>query len=285
MGSKGTGTAPPVAIGAIGGSGTRVVAQLLIEAGIYMGSDLNESNDNLWVALLFTRRNVLVEPHDRLDFLVRLFLRRMQGDVPETEDKTQVIRALAAANYTRHPTEWLDERARRFLSPDPVGHQPSIGGRWGWKAPNSHILAEQFLRHDPSLRYVHVIRNGLDMAFNRNQNQTAIWAPVFLGNDGPVTPHRSLAYWCAVHRRIGQIAARYPDRVLLFSYDDFCRAPVEQARRLLDFCGATLPDDKLAAFASQVRVPDSSGIFRRMDTHDLDPDDIAYVAGLGFETR
>lgn len=40
-----------IAIGALGGSGTRICAQILIELGVFMGHDLNNANDNL----LFTR--------------------------------------------------------------------------------------------------------------------------------------------------------------------------------------------------------------------------------------
>src|SRR5947207_2715003 len=45
----------PVAVGGVGGSGTRVVAALLREAGVYLGADLNDSLDNLWFRLLFRR--------------------------------------------------------------------------------------------------------------------------------------------------------------------------------------------------------------------------------------
>ena len=50
---------PPVAIGGIGGSGTRLIAQCLKELGFYLGGDLNQANDNLWFVLLFNLENVL----------------------------------------------------------------------------------------------------------------------------------------------------------------------------------------------------------------------------------
>ncbi len=37
----------PIAVGGIGGSGTRVVAAILKELGIFIGDNLNASNDNL----------------------------------------------------------------------------------------------------------------------------------------------------------------------------------------------------------------------------------------------
>ena len=49
----------PVAIGGVGGSGTRLIAQLLMELGVYMGSDRNDANDNLWFTLLFKRIEIL----------------------------------------------------------------------------------------------------------------------------------------------------------------------------------------------------------------------------------
>ncbi len=44
---------PLVAIGGMGGSGTRLIARILVECGIYMGSDLNEALDNLVFTRLF----------------------------------------------------------------------------------------------------------------------------------------------------------------------------------------------------------------------------------------
>ena len=49
----------PIAIGGVGGSGTRVIASILKEVGIYIGGDLNHANDNLWFTLLFKHRDAL----------------------------------------------------------------------------------------------------------------------------------------------------------------------------------------------------------------------------------
>ncbi|MCW3019543.1 MAG: hypothetical protein JWN10_1851, partial [Solirubrobacterales bacterium] len=49
------GYGPPLVIAGIGGSGTRVAAQLLIELGFYLGEDLNPALDNLTSTFLFKR--------------------------------------------------------------------------------------------------------------------------------------------------------------------------------------------------------------------------------------
>ena len=47
--------AEPVAVGGVGGSGTRIVAHLLRELGFDIGDDLNESLDDLCFTALFKR--------------------------------------------------------------------------------------------------------------------------------------------------------------------------------------------------------------------------------------
>ncbi len=48
----------PVAIGGVGGCGTRLIAEMLMRVGFFLGSDLNESLDNLWFTLAFKPRPV-----------------------------------------------------------------------------------------------------------------------------------------------------------------------------------------------------------------------------------
>ena len=50
-----SGQSAPVAVGGVGGSGTRVVAEVMRAFGFYLGSELNAASDNLWFTLLFRR--------------------------------------------------------------------------------------------------------------------------------------------------------------------------------------------------------------------------------------
>ncbi len=45
----------PVAIGGVGGSGTRLVADIVSQCGFYLGSSLNGNLDNLWFTFLLKR--------------------------------------------------------------------------------------------------------------------------------------------------------------------------------------------------------------------------------------
>ena len=52
-------------------------------------------------------------------------------------------------------------------------HCAAVAGTaaWGWKEPRSIYLLPFFHRHLPGLRFLHVVRDGRDMAFSENQNQ------------------------------------------------------------------------------------------------------------------
>ena len=45
----------PVAVGGVGGSGTRLIASMVSSLGYEMGSNLNHSQDDLTFAVLFKR--------------------------------------------------------------------------------------------------------------------------------------------------------------------------------------------------------------------------------------
>lgn len=264
----------PVAIGGVSGSGTRVLAGLLKECGYYIGSDLNAALDNLWFAALFARRSALVD--QRMPGLVSVFLYRMEhGRPPDEISDVADITARARFNWSR---EWMQERLSSFCTAD-----ASPPARWGWKAPNTHVVIDHFLSDHPRLRYIHLMRHGVDMAVSRQQMQLPIWGPVFLDRPVERTPADSLAYWCAVHRRAKRLASRFSERVLIVDFDELCDRPEHVLGRILTFCG--VDDVPAAQLAGLVQPPDSRGRFRQHDLSQFAPEDLAYVESLGYAVR
>lgn len=268
----------PVAIGALGGSGTRMIAQLLREAGYELGSDLNMPNDNLWAALLMNRRDLAVATEPEFARVAGFLFDRIRGRRP-SEEAAAMAQALAARPHPQYSQTWLTERARTFIEGPFSDTSPAL---WGWKLPTTHVFADRFLTLRPDLRYIHVVRNGLDMAFSRNQNQRAYWGPVFLAREVEPTPRDALAYWCAVQRRMKTLARQFPDRVLTVDFDRFCREPHAVCAEILGFCGRPADPQVIEAVAGQVRIPESMGGFRRQDLSTLGSEDVAYVAAQGY---
>jgi hypothetical protein len=147
----------PVAIGGIGGSGTRVVASLLNVLGFYLGDDLSETLDNHWFTLLFKRRSVLLESEESFRSLASLFFSRMSGLTVLPESEHNRIFELANQDRLQHPRDWLLDRACSFSNgkSSKGADQP-----WGWKEPNTQILIDRLFDVQSDLRYIHVVRHA-----------------------------------------------------------------------------------------------------------------------------
>ena len=272
-----SGDHPPVAIGGVGGSGTRLVADIVRRLGFHMGADLNVSVDNLWFTLLFKRFELgaEVQRSPEFDVAAEVFRRVMVGDARLSAEQIRWIRTLALTDRLHHNRAWLEERVQTLLEADAAGSRAPV--RWGWKEPNTHIFLDRLPEVFPGMRYIHVARNGLDMAFSANQNQLQLWGPLFLGEAADVSPRASLKYWCHVHRRVLRLGAGLPGRFLMLNYDAFCRRPDQYLPELGDFLGVSIDPGQQAALESLVHVPDSIGRFKSRSLALFDPVDVQYV--------
>jgi sulfotransferase family protein len=273
------GTGHPVAVGGIGGSGTRIIAALLAVLGYHLGDDLNEAMDNLWFTLLFKRRSILVDTEAEFAALAALFLSRMSGAIGiSEEDRARVFR-LAQCGRVQHSRDWLIERATSFCN----GRTSKRAGQpWAWKEPNTHVVIERIWASRPDLRYIHVVRHPLDMALSANRNQLENWGPIFLNSDVPLDARSSLSYWCRAHRRIAALMARRSGRALMVDFDALCIGPHVHGVQIAGFLGADFPDEALARFRTLVHRPESTGRFAGADLRQFDPDDLEYVSELGY---
>jgi hypothetical protein len=256
-----------------------MIAQFMREIGYNMGGDLNGANDNLWFTLLFKRPDVLIEPRHSFAQLADVFYRRMGGSFAPDELIKSLVMEIASRPRPQHSAEWLKVRAEALLRHVKTDDRVLP---WGWKEPNTHVLIDRFLDFDRELRYIHVVRNGLDLAFSENQNQLRLWGSIFLGRMPMVTPRESLAYWCAVHRRMRTMMHHYEGRIMQVEFDRFCIEPQSVCREIVAFVGREAPKVVIDKFAATVTVPDSVGQFRRESTANFEPGDVAYVAECGF---
>ncbi|HEX5716199.1 MAG TPA: sulfotransferase [Thermoanaerobaculia bacterium] len=275
---------PPVAIGGVGGSGTRLVAQLLADLGFFLGADLNESYDNLWFTLLFKRREILQAGHEELADLIAIFRGAMTNPRPLSTAQLGLVQHLAEADRLAHDAEWLRHRALSLESWSARGKPTS--GAWGWKEPNTHVVLERLEPLLPGMKYIHVVRNGLDMAYSSNQSQLRLWGPSFLGCEeiADASPRLSLKYWHAVHRAALDHRRRLGNRFLLLNYDRLCTDPEESLGTLLHFLEAEPARSTLDRLLASIRPPESVGRFRQHPPSDFDPEDVAFARELGFDT-
>lgn len=291
------GAAPgPLVIGGLGGSGTRLVAELARELGFFLGTDLNHARDNLWFTLLFKRPRWYAEAHDRdpeqFRTGFRILERAMTGRGAAGRRAWRFLgRAVGEALQGRHgqtraftPGWPLAQSARlaRALA-FPAGH----AGPWGWKEPNSHVFLRPLAAHWPGLRFIYVNRHGLDMAFSRNQAQLHLWGPLFgvrpSAGPGVPQPRAMLDYWIRAVRRASEDGPRLlGGRFLLLNYDALATRPEAALPGLLEFLGVDprqASEDRLRALAVR---SESIGRHREQDLSLFDPQAVEVVRSLGF---
>src|SRR3954452_19316613 len=155
---------PPVIVGGTGGSGTRVVERILRDAGFYMGR-VNGTGDATAIARVDVRHGP------------RLL---------ETGDERSMARAF--------------ERARRRYTI----RAARAGGPWGWKHTQSYLFLPFLARRLPGMRFVHVVRDGRDMALSDNRNQLRLYGEQALGRPPADSPLDAAAYWAWANMRANE---------------------------------------------------------------------------------
>jgi Sulfotransferase family len=290
--------AAPVVIGGVGGSGTRLFARIFMQAGFFLGSDLNLEKDNLWFTLLFRRprwyQSVALPNEDRVFAGLRLLTRAMLGTgAPSLDEIAFLARAAMAMSVNLQVSNramrglWPFQRARNMWR---AARRPLLDKYrgWGWKEPNSHIYLPYLFRHFSALKYIHVIRHGLDLAFSINQVQLYNWSFLF-GLERPQSkshvPAASLKYWVRANQRAVDLGQQFPDRFLLVNFDDLCHSPAQEIRRIFDFTGAELSGDEFARICELPQKQASTGRYLQRDCSVFDPADVEAVRRFGFEVK
>lgn len=269
----------PVAVGGVGGSGTRVVARILAETGVWMGGDLNEAHDNLWFTLLFKHPSILSASDYRFQQLTSLFLGAMGNDDLVARPELALLDRLVA-DRPQHDAPWLELRSDSLRRAIAARHSAPV---WGWKEPNTHIVLERLKAHISGLKYIHVARSGLDMAYSSNQNQLKLWGPAVLNGDHTANPRNSLRFWRWAHTRVLHIGKEMGERFLFIRFEDLCGDPARYVPLILSFAGLQ-PDQASVSRAIKLVAPlESIGRHAAQSLVHFDLDDVAYVRGLGFQ--
>ncbi len=272
-------------IGGLGGSGTRVYAVALRDAGVDMGRLFNAALDNLVFTALFKRPRWFATAGDPAVHRHLTTFTRYSLDRPFTPaDVARLARCVLDHDPTVGRRE-STERVRHAFARRPRAER-RVAPAWGWKEPNSHLFLPQLIDHFPALRFVYVARHGLDMAYSENKNQLRNFGDQFgfpfPEGEGPDAEAASqLGYWIHMTRRALDLGDRLGDRFLFLRFDDLCADPEGELHRLLEFAGVE-PGDQLPAIAAKVQTPASSGRWRDHLDHPFTEEQVEAVRRFGF---
>ncbi len=269
-----------IAIGALGGSGTRAVAQLLIDAGIYMGDPLNFANDNTFFTACFMNPGwQAMASAGGINQRIGIFEEYMrQRNISKSElDKLERLPYSTAYQY---PPDLFPTLKKQKALKKPFT-------TWGWKEPNTHIYLEQLANYFPKLKYIHVLRHGLDMAFARNKKQLFNWGHFFgieaNESDSPEEISRKqLDYWIHSTAKVMDTGNQLlGDRFYVLRYENVCLNPEREIPLLLSFLGL---DPKLTSKLKDVfQLSEGSGRYKEQDLGIFSPEQLTEVERLGFK--
>jgi hypothetical protein len=286
----------PVIIGGVGGSGTRVVAEIINLLGFYIGGDLNPAKDNLWFLMLFKRprwfRRARHDKHKIFTGLRLLSKAMLHKTVPGWPELKFLIRAVLEISIFGHNYKgdgrglWPFVRAWNMVAGQPKMIMDQT--RWGWKEPNSHIYLEYLAAFFGDIKYIHTIRHGLDMAFSDNQQQLYNWGPIFdleLPQSKFDEPAASLKFWIKSNRRVIESGQKLGDqKFLIVNFDQLCLSPESEIKKIVSFLNIEPHADDLEALIRIPQIPKSLGRYRAHDISQFDPADLNELENLGFST-
>jgi Sulfotransferase family len=178
----------PVIAGGIGGSGTRLVAQMLQSLGFSMGQHLNGAGD----ALPFT-------------------------PVYDNHIPTYLTGTVVHADF-------IDELLAAVVVHRGVVDAKCP---WGWKNPRSLYLLPLLDELFEGMRFIHVVRDGHVMSTSRNQAQLAKYGPIVIPQKFQHLPEaeRALLLWSYVNTAVADYGNCMGKRYICLRYEDICDSP------------------------------------------------------------
>lgn len=243
----------PIAVGAVGGSGTRLIARILETLGVAMATPINEAADALeWPPMRSLLDQSMLARFSREDILRNAF------------NVFEQLLALRKHNLAPH-------------------------GRAGWKVPTTHLWLPELAQFFPRMQYVHLLRNGLDMAYSGNQRQARHWArshavTLDLDEEGRVTPGSMLEYWLSANETaLASGSQLLGNRILVVRFETLCREPERVIQDLADFLGIPAKRNTVRQLAGGVHMPESVNRYLHRDwQNDFNPGQLARLEKLGY---
>lgn len=228
-------TPPPIIVGATGGSGTRALARVCQRAGVHWS----------------TRPNHALDCHNVARWVHRPWAAAWL-------DAHQHGASLAQQDGLNRD---LARACRSIYDSRPEGVT-----RWGWKNPPNMMMFPQYESVFNGALYIHMIRDGRDMAVSPNQNQVRKFAEVLLSEqERRLSPMRqSLRLWA----RANLAAARFGEtlrgsRYLRIRFEDLCDRPALTIARVLEFLDLD-PGFSPSVLAGEIKPPSSRGRWREL---------------------
>lgn len=262
-----------ISIGGVGGSGTRLIQQLLSGDLRYWGGCLNSARDNLLFTVLFKLQAVIDSTEVVQDHYF-LFKQYMQYGYLAEKQKAFILDVAARHAQGKYILKAID-------CINAIPDRPLEESRiWGWKEPNTHLIIDKLCAIEPELKYIHVMRHGLDMAYSSNHNQARNWGAQIVGKPFDSSPQYLLEYWVKSHQRVVEFKQAYPRNIHIVNFDKLCLLDIDEIKKLFSF--AEIESPAMNGIFDMIIKPDGMGRYKKYALDGFPEEDLAFVERLGF---
>lgn len=243
---------PPVVIGAMGGSGTRVLVTILQLAGFWMGNWVNHKTGDAMAT-----RYLLQKAFDRL-----------------FEEKN-------------HPEPQLIQLFSQLIQAHRRGMLDS-NGLWGWKNPRSMWIIPFLASLYPEMKFIHVVRDGRDMAISQNHNLLTKHGDFLLHTHHTQQNELELQIklWCLGNRTAMQDGLNtLGNNYLLIKYESLCQRPDQSLNTLFNHLNIK-PEPRVISKAKAMLETKNIGRWKAYNLPQLNQPDMDFRAALdefGYE--
>ena len=281
---------PALSIGGLGGSGTRLFVDICEKLGFDFGEPALRlgGHDNLLFTHFFKRPDWFngLPSGDDFELAASVFAALSSGQMDDA-DLRKLVPELRK----------IGEIHDRFERPTGSGGHVVdalletykadwCGVRWAWKEPNTHIFIDRLLPFFPDMKYIHVTRHGLDMAFSNNRQQFLNWSKALTGHppdlDKPLPP-QMLDFWLYSELRLTKLQAQaeFQDRILRVDYDMLCAEPADGIARITRFLDIQSSTELQSDLLPMIR-PTSRGRYKDQDLSAFTQSQLKAVEDAGF---
>ena len=272
-----------IAIGALGGSGTRAISEILIQSGMYMGDDLNKSNDNLIFTRLFKNPDWYRNTSDiEMQKRMSLFKKYMSSNKLSLRDLITLFSASKSNPIFNSEIAFYFRLINKFFS------KGKDSTNWGWKEPNTQIYMSELLHFFDELKYIHVVRHGLDMAYSNNKQKLTNggWKYNIILNGKESKDElaiKQLDYWIESTKNVIEKSKKFNTRFLLTNHTNFCEHPVSEIDKIFKFIGIEVSDRKKQKLYSIPENKGSNDRYMHKDLSIFDNEKMKFIEDMGFE--
>lgn len=286
----------PFVIGGIGGSGTRLIARVLKEFNTHMGFDLNSELDNLTFTLLFKHKNWLSKNLNQRNKIFKgltILEKTMTSRSPKFSFSELLFiyysTFLMFKNGHNHKRDGKGDWAIKRLKNIRNRYSIDLNSieKWGWKEPNAHLILPFIDEYFPDLRYIHVIRNGLDIAYSSNQQQLFNWAHLFsIKTPSKIEeiPVSSLQYWISANKSAINYGIKMgSNRFHLLNFDKFASYDKLEIEKFLNFIGIENNEKNISLVNGLIKTPVTIGRYKNKRIDWLTQNDVLELKNMGFK--